>query len=76
MPFSYKGLWKFLVSNEMKKMDLMEKTGLTSSAMARLGKNKPVNMDALERICVALKCDIGNVVKIASSRDADNKNGE
>ncbi|MGR1083203.1 helix-turn-helix domain-containing protein [Olegusella massiliensis] len=64
MSFSYKKLWKLLIDNDMMKKDLMEKAKVTSSTMARLGKDKPVSMDALARICCVLDCNIGDIVDI------------
>ncbi len=62
MSFSYKKLWKLLIDNDMMKKDLMKKAKITSSTMARLGKDKPVSMDALARICSVLNCNIGDIV--------------
>lgn len=64
MSFSYKKLWKLLIDNDMMKKDLMEKAKVRSSTMARLGKDKPVSMDALARICCVLDCNIGDIVDI------------
>ena len=40
----------------------MVKANLTSNTMAKMGKNEPVSLDALARICVALKCNIGDIL--------------
>jgi len=40
----------------------MAATGLTTSTMAKLGKELPVSMDVLARICKTLKCNIGDIV--------------
>ena len=64
MNFSYNKLWKILIDKNMMKKDLMEKTGITSSTMAKMGKNKAVSMDVLWKICVALECNIGDIVDI------------
>ena len=42
----------------------MAKANLTSNTMAKMGKNEPVSLDALARICVALKCNIGDILDI------------
>lgn len=62
MAFSYNKLWKLLIDKKMMKKDLMESTGLTTSTMAKLGKELPVSMDVLARICKALNCNIGDIV--------------
>lgn len=60
--FSYTKLWKLLIDKKMLKKDLMDKTRINSSTMAKLGKDMPVNMDVLGRICDALDCNVGDIV--------------
>ena len=62
MSFSYNKLWKLLIDKKMMKKDLMELTGLTTTTMAKMGKELPVSMDVLARICKALKCNVGDIV--------------
>lgn len=64
MEFSYNKLWKLLIDKNMMKKDLMNKTHITSSTIAKMGKNKSVSLEVLGRICVALDCDIGDVVSV------------
>ena len=64
MPYSYNKLWKLLIDNNMMKKDLMAKANITSNTMAKMGKNEPVSLDALARICVALRCNIGDILDI------------
>ena len=37
MAVSYNGLWKLLIDNNMKKMDLVERVGISSSTLAKIG---------------------------------------
>ena len=60
---SYNKLWKLLIDKGMKKKDLKEKASLSSASIAKLGKNEPVAMDVLLRICTALDCDISDVME-------------
>ena len=64
MTYSYNKLWKLLIDNNMMKKYLMAKANITSNTMAKMGKNEPVSLDALARICVALKCNIGDILDI------------
>lgn len=64
MKLSYNKLWKLLIDKNMLKKDLMAKTNLTSSTMAKMGKDLPVNMGVLARICKALNCNIGDIVDV------------
>jgi DNA-binding Xre family transcriptional regulator len=62
MAFSYNKLWKLLIDKKMMKKDLMALTDLTTTTMAKMGKERPVSMDVLARICKALKCNVGDIV--------------
>ena len=63
MRISYNKLWKLLIDKGMKKKDLKEMASLSSASVAKLGKNEPVAMDVLLRICTALDCDISDVIQ-------------
>ena len=62
MAFSYNKLWKLLIDKKMVKKDLMAATNITTTTMAKMGKELPVSMDVLGRICKALDCNIGDIV--------------
>lgn len=64
MPVSYKKLWKLLIDRDMKKKDLCELAGISHASMAKLGKNENITTDVLEKICLALHCDIGDIMEI------------
>ncbi|MBQ1991581.1 MAG: helix-turn-helix transcriptional regulator [Clostridia bacterium] len=64
MAISYKKLWKLLIDRDMKKKDLIAISGVSQSSVTKMGKNKNVNTEVLVRICLALNCDIGDVVEI------------
>lgn len=63
MPVSYNKLWKLLIDQGLKKMELKEKTGISNSTLAKLSKNQPVAMNVLEKICAVLGCQIGDMVE-------------
>ena len=64
MEYNYNKLWKLLIDKNLMKKDLMEKTGITSSTIAKMGKNKAVSMEGLGKICMALDCNIGDIVDV------------
>jgi DNA-binding Xre family transcriptional regulator len=64
MRASYKKLWKLLIDREMKKRELCERAKVSSGSLAKLAKCKNVNVDILLRICVALNCEIGDLMEI------------
>ena len=43
MEYSYNKLWKLLIDKNMIKKDLMAKTNITSSTIAKMGKNQAVS---------------------------------
>lgn len=64
MSISYNKLWKLLIDKGMMKKDLMAATNITASTMAKMGKNEPVSLKILMRICKALECNIGDIIDI------------
>lgn len=53
----------------MKKKDLKELTGIGSTTMTKLVKNEPVSMDVMVKICLALKCNIGEIMDVIICKD-------
>ena len=64
MEYNYNKLWKLLVDKNLMKKDLIGKTGITSSTIAKMGNNKAVSMEVLGKICMALDCNIGDIVEV------------
>lgn len=64
MSISYNKLWKLLIDKGMLKKDLMAATKITASTMAKMGKNEPVSLDVLVRICKVLDCNIGDIMDV------------
>lgn len=64
MAASYKKLWKLLIDKDMKKEDLRKAAGITTTAMAKLGRNENINTEVLLKICKALKCNISDIMEI------------
>lgn len=61
---SYNKLWKKLIDLNMKKKELKELTGIGSTTLTKLNKNEPVSMEVMIKICIALKCNIGEVMDV------------
>lgn len=64
MGVSYKKLFMLLLERDLKKKDLQELAGISSSTMAKLSKGEYVTMEVLVKICAALGTDIGDIVEI------------
>ncbi|BFK11412.1 helix-turn-helix domain-containing protein [Coprococcus phoceensis] len=61
MAVSYNGLWKLLIDKKMKKVDMMNQVGI-SSTVAKMTNDELVSMKVLEKICEKLDCDFGDIV--------------
>ena len=66
---SYNKLWKLMIDKKMNKTQLREAARITSSAMAKLGKDESVPVETLEKICRVLDCTIDDIMDI----NKDNK---
>ncbi len=66
MKVSYNKLWKLLIDNNMKKMDLLEAIEMSPNTLAKLGRNEDVSMDVLKRICEYFQCDIGDIMSFCN----------
>ncbi|WP_418248602.1 helix-turn-helix domain-containing protein [Dialister invisus] len=56
MVLNYKPLCIQLAPKGLKEIDVIAMAGLTTNVMAQMGKNKPITLKDLERICKALDC--------------------
>ncbi len=63
MRISYNKLWKMLIDKNMKKSDLKEKAGISSTSLAKLGKGDNITTDVLLRICEAMDCRIEDILE-------------
>lgn len=64
MEISYNKLWKLLIDRGMKKTDLKNATGISSSTISKMGKNEQVSMDSILKVCKVLNCDIGDIMEV------------
>ena len=64
MAYSYNRLWKLMIDKKINKTTLRKEAGITSNAMAKMGKDLPVSVEVLAKICHVLDCGIEDVVEI------------
>lgn len=64
MSASYKKLWKLLIDLDMNKSDLIKQAKITSNIVAKMGKGENVSMESLRKICIALNCEIGDIMEV------------
>lgn len=63
MPFRYNKLWKLLIDKKMTKVELTKAVGMSSSTMAKMGKDENVSLEVIDKICRVLDCDINDVLE-------------
>ena len=67
MTISYNKLWKLLIDKNMTKTQLRLAAGMTSNALAKLGKDDSVQLDILVKICEVLDCGLNDIVEIKTN---------
>ena len=53
-----------LIDRNMSKTQLIKEAGITTNAMARMGKNEDVRVEVLAKICTALNCTMDDVIEV------------
>ena len=74
MGVSYKRLWKLLIDRDMKKTQLRDAVGVSSSTFAKLNKNEYVALDVLVRLCAVLECELSDIVEVVLDDDVKSIN--
>ena len=64
MAVRYNKLWKLLIDKGMTKTDLRLATDMSTTTLAKLGKNETVSMDIMLRICSVLECSFDDVMDV------------
>lgn len=72
MAISYNKLWKLLVDKKMSKADLRKEAGIAPNTMTRLRRDEEVTLSVLNRICIVLDVNIGDVMEFTN----DERDGE
>ena len=61
---TYSRLWLLLKRRGYSPRDIIRLAGISESTYRKMSRNEPVRMDVLERICLSLHVDIGDVCSI------------
>ena len=64
MAVRYKKLWLLLKKRNLKKKDLQSIANIGSTSITKLAKDETVRTDTLDKICLALQCDISDIMEI------------
>lgn len=69
MIVNYNRLWKRLIDLNMSKTQLREKAGITTNAIAKMGKNENVSTEIICKICKALECQVEDVMELVDEEE-------
>ncbi len=69
MRVSYNKLWKMMIDRKLMKKDLTVMAGISTNAMAKMGKEENVSTEVLGKICSALNCRIEDIVEFLPDED-------
>ena len=71
MAVSYNKLWKLLIDRKMNKTQLRNIAHISTNAVAKLGRDELVSLETIDKICIALKCDISDIMDMNYSDTAE-----
>ena len=69
MAVCYKKLWKLLIDKNMNKTELRMASGITTTALAKLGRDENVNTEVLAKICKTLDCKIEDIMEMVPAEE-------
>lgn len=68
---SYNKLWKLLIDKGMTKTEMRLKADISTTTLAKLGKNETVSMEVLLKICKVLDCNVGDIMDVINEEKQD-----
>ena len=71
MKACYDKLLKLLIDKKMTKTDLRKQAKISSSTLAKIGKQEMVSSDVLVKICNTLQCDISDIVELVKDENEE-----
>lgn len=71
MTLSYNKLWKLLIDKGLTKTEMRLKADISTTTLAKLGKNETVSMEVLLKICKVLDCNVGDIMDVINEETED-----
>ena len=73
MAVSYDRLWKLLIDKHITKTEMRKQAGISTTVLAKMGKNETVSMETLIKISTALQCGLDDIVEIMANEQKGGK---
>lgn len=64
MAVSYNRLFKLMIDRKMRKKDLCELAGVSTSTMSKMVRDEIVSLEVIDRICQKLNCNVEDILEI------------
>lgn len=64
MKVSYDRLWKKLIDEKMNKTELMNRAHVSTNIIAKMGKEEPISMESVGKICAVFNCSVDDILEI------------
>lgn len=71
MKANYDKLLKVLIDKKMTKTDLRNQAKISSSTLAKIGKQEILSTDVLMKICSVLECDISDILELVKDENEE-----
>lgn len=71
MSVCYNKLWKILIDKKMSKTQLIKSAGISTNAMAKMGKNLDVRVETLVKICETLNCTMDDIIELVPEKSKE-----
>lgn len=68
MAVCYDKLFHMMIDKKVTNTQLMLKSGVSANIITRLKKNEYVSLKSIEKICMAMNCDIEQILNFAPSK--------
>ena len=68
MAMNYNKLWKLLIDRGLYRKDLRKMAGVSTNALAKMGKGGDVSTQVLGKICTALDVKIEDIVEVVPEK--------
>ena len=69
MSVRYNPLWKMLIDRKMNRSQLRVGAGISTRALARMGKDEDVSTEVLSKICAFLHCEINDIIELVPDEE-------
>lgn len=60
---SYKKFQKLLIDKNLKKTEVLKMANISNATMARLNTNEYVSLEVIDKLCMALDCQPGDLLE-------------